>query len=158
MSKTYQELVARPINLLFKQAERMVFVHAPDGDRWGITVGQAIQILAKAEIDDEQRRRIQAQFEQMIVVLHQKMKKLGASVKACYGCVHEGSLTAFVVPVKDGFDFELAPLLADVVREMGRQFPEHHWEICQIPASDDDDMSAFFDPEFSVKVFPGEEH
>ena len=152
---------ADPLQLLISEGDRIVWVHGPEGDRFGTTVREAIKTLTKAsmssggeEVDAAKRLQdMKALFEKMILALHQRLKAIEKEIVACFVSPHDGVLTAFVVPKSGAFDFALASRLADLSRELGATL-DCYWEVLQIPAADRDSLTAFFDPNLAVQVFP----
>ena len=159
--QTNAPATADPLKLLISEGDRIVWVHGPEGDRFGTTVREAIKTLTKASMssggeEGDAAKRLQNMktlFEKMLLTLHQRLKAIENDIVACFVSPHDGVLTAFVVPKVGCFDFALASRLAELSRELGAAL-DCYWEVLQIPAADAESLAAFFDPNLAVQVFP----
>lgn len=132
-----------------RYSDGMVMVTPEDEDRFFITAQRAVEACQQAHQFDAAVRSFKEQF---VKPLHVWCSQRRQTVQSCFVPMPAGGhLKVFIVGSSSRFNFALATDVA----ELELTLSDAGWSVnvLQIPATSEDDLHTFFDPNESIQVY-----
>jgi hypothetical protein len=142
---------AEPIRLDFTHGSRQVVVHAADEDRFLMTCEEAARACKRHMTVVEWKQ----EFTRLLAHLRKWIEQHLSTVEACYADVRDGQLVIFILPKGRRFDMGLAEEIAALEYSLPGQFPICDCEVMQVPATSNESLTGFMNPERSILVYGG---
>ena len=139
----------QPARLSFKDGE--VLVTPNDQDIFLINAVRAVEACQRAIKNEERVSRFKSE---LLIPLSDWCVQNAGQIKACYiaplfDCA---VLQVYVVASQEEYDFDLTKRLSD----LSYKFFENEWAVhaSQISACSDDELSAIFNPDTALRIYP----
>jgi hypothetical protein len=135
-----------PVKLDYRDGE--VVVTPADRDVFFISAEKATQACREAVQADERVARF---THELLVPLREWCAARSSRVSACFIPLPAGHVQVFIVTSSPRFDFDLA----EEVAELERRLAEAGWRVSvsQLPASDEETLATFFNPDGALQVY-----
>jgi hypothetical protein len=118
-----------PIHLSFEEGAREVCVHAEDEDRFWMTCEEAAR-ACKQHVSVVEWKR---EFTRLLGWLRLWSENEKGRVKECFVSLRDNRLAITVVPMTQGFDFDLANAVTALDSNIAREFKSCPSEVLQVP-------------------------
>lgn len=137
------------IQLDYQDRKRSVVVSPENQDRFVMTCERAIEACRLSE----SRNIFKSDIEKMVLHCQEWALAHAKSIRAIYVGPQEFHVIAFVVPVSDHFDFDLAEKVAELAHELTKKFPAARPDAIEVPGASADNLQRFVNLEEALLIY-----